>query len=89
MNIIQRGYYCNIHDPLDPEERVVFEQIVRAGDAGFHFEGRAEPHVVLSIYNLDQRGYIEPTDESSNEWRYRVSYAGRQFWLRLVKGDVK
>lgn len=85
MRIIQRGKFCNIDDPLDPEEYEVFAMIVRAGDAGHKFQGQQPAHVVISIFNLETRGWIELAI-TDGTWTYRTSYTGRKKWLQIQKG---
>lgn len=83
MRIIQRGKFCNIDDPLDPEEYEVFALIVRAGDAGYIFSGEVDASVPIALNNLFTRGWIEPAD--AVKWVYRATYVGRQKWLQLQK----
>lgn len=88
MEIITRGAFCNVHLPLEPIEREVFGNIIRAGDAGLSFTGKIEPETILSLYNLSTRSYIEPVDEMSQTWSYRATYYGRQQWLRDNKAGT-
>lgn len=88
MEIITRGAFCNVHLPLEPIERELFGQIIRAGDAGMNFTGKVEPETILSLYNMFTRSYIEPVDETSIAWCYRATYYGRQQWLSDNKAST-
>lgn len=76
MVIVQRGWFDNHLDPLEPHERELLARFAKASDRGLEFTGVISPEDMIAIYNLYARGCIEAVAGAYPRWRYRVTPTG-------------